>query len=209
MSKLLISISCYASLFLTACSMEPVTNILPNVYKIDVEQGNIVTQKMIDQLQPGMKKRQVRYLLGTPLLVDVFHQKRWDYLYTKQPGGKARLQKRISLFFKNDQLAGLQGDFKPEMVELFSTRKETTSVLVPERKKEKTLYQKTLGVIGMEKETPEEAVDAETKEAERSLYQKTLDAIGLGGKPDAEDKSSPDKGEKEEETRPPEKTPEN
>ena len=53
----------------------------PGVYKIDVEQGNIVDQEMADQLKPGMSRRQVRFILGTPLVEDTFNQDRWDYLY--------------------------------------------------------------------------------------------------------------------------------
>lgn len=85
-------------------------NAIPGVYRIDIPQGNIITQEMLDQLKPGMSKSQVRFLLGTPLLVDVFHQDRWDYLYSYQPGGKDRLQRRVSVFFSDDKLTRLEGD---------------------------------------------------------------------------------------------------
>jgi len=86
----------------------------PGVYKIDIQQGNVVTQDMIDQLRPGMTRRQVRFIMGNPLLVDTFHADRWDYLYSLQPGGGQRQQERITLFFNpSDQLASLSGDFKP------------------------------------------------------------------------------------------------
>jgi outer membrane protein assembly factor BamE len=86
----------------------------PGVYKIDIQQGNVVTQDMIDQLRPGMTRRQVRFIMGNPLLADTFHADRWDYLYSLQPGGGERQQERIALFFNgNDQLASLSGDFKP------------------------------------------------------------------------------------------------
>ena len=82
--------------------------------KIDIQQGNVVTQDMIDQLQPGMTRRQVRFIMGNPLLVDTFHANRWDYLYSIQPGGGERQQERMSVFFnENDQLASLSGDFMP------------------------------------------------------------------------------------------------
>jgi len=87
---------------------------LPGVYKIDIQQGNVVTQDMIDQLRPGMTRRQVRFIMGNPLIADTFHANRWDYLYSIQPGGGARQQERISLMFDgNDQLTGLSGDFMP------------------------------------------------------------------------------------------------
>lgn len=86
----------------------------PGVYKIDIQQGNVVTQDMIDQLRPGMTRRQVRFIMGNPLITDTFHANRWDYLYSLQPGGGARQQERISLVFDgNDQLVGLSGDFIP------------------------------------------------------------------------------------------------
>ncbi|WP_339490309.1 outer membrane protein assembly factor BamE [Pseudomonas sp. EL_65y_Pfl2_R95] len=86
----------------------------PGVYKIDIQQGNVVTQDMIDQLRPGMTRKQVRFIMGNPLITDTFHANRWDYLYSMQPGGRQRLQERVSLVFDdNDQLTGLAGDFKP------------------------------------------------------------------------------------------------
>jgi outer membrane protein assembly factor BamE len=148
MRKLLISITYFATMFLAGCSTEPVTNLLPTVYKIDIKQGNVITQESINQLKPGMNKRQVRYLLGTPLLIDVFHQERWDYLYTDQPGGAIRLQQRTSLFFKDDKLVRLQGDFRPESTDQNGFRKESITVFVPKREEEKSLYQKFIGLFG-------------------------------------------------------------
>ncbi|MES2182255.1 MAG: outer membrane protein assembly factor BamE, partial [Pseudomonadota bacterium] len=62
----------------TACG-----TALPTVkpYKLDVQQGNVVTSKMLLQLRPGMTKSQVRFIMGTPLIQDSFHDKRWDYVY--------------------------------------------------------------------------------------------------------------------------------
>lgn len=86
----------------------------PGVYKIDIQQGNVVSQDMIDQLRPGMTRRQVRFIMGNPLITDTFHANRWDYLYSIQPGGSQRQQERVSLVFDgNDQLVGLAGDFMP------------------------------------------------------------------------------------------------
>ena len=88
--------------------------IIPGIYKIDIQQGNVVTQEMVDQLRPGMTTRQVRFIMGTPLIQDTFHPNRWDYLYSIQPGGGQRFQERVSLVFDgNDQLVGLAGDFMP------------------------------------------------------------------------------------------------
>lgn len=107
-AKLMLTCLAFAGLAaLAGCSF-------PGVYKIDIQQGNVVTQDMIDQLRPGMTRRQVRFIMGNPLIVDTFHANRWDYLYSIQPGGGRRQQERVSLFFNDsDQLAGLNGDFMP------------------------------------------------------------------------------------------------
>ena len=96
---------------LGACSIPRLQ--FPGVYKIDIQQGNIITQEMIDQLRPGMTKRQVIFVMGTPLVRDPFDQDRWDYVYSYQPGGGVRGQERITMFFENDLLTHFTGDFKP------------------------------------------------------------------------------------------------
>ena len=85
----------------------------PGVYKISIPQGNIITQDMVDQLRPGMTKRQVIFVMGTPLVRDPFHQDRWDYVYNFQPGGGVRGQERLSVFFVEDALINFTGDFTP------------------------------------------------------------------------------------------------
>ncbi|MCP4598755.1 outer membrane protein assembly factor BamE [Neptuniibacter sp.] len=86
----------------------------PGVYKIDIPQGNVVTQDMVDQLRPGMTESQVRYIMGTPLITDTFHQGRWDYLYSKKSGTDGSLvRERLTLMFSNGKLSGLSGDFRP------------------------------------------------------------------------------------------------
>ena len=77
----------------------------PGVYKINVEQGNIVTSEMVDQLKPGMSRRQVRYILGTPLLEDSFDPERWDYIYTLRNGDTLLVENRLSIFFEGDSMA--------------------------------------------------------------------------------------------------------
>ena len=68
---------------------------------------------MIDQLKPGMTKRQIQFVMGTPLIQDSFNQNRWDYVYSLQPGGGERKQESISLFFENEKLTHFEGDFIP------------------------------------------------------------------------------------------------
>lgn len=86
----------------------------PGVYKISIPQGNIITQDMVDQLRPGMSKRQVIFVMGTPLVRDPFHQDRWDYIYNFQPGGGQRVGERVTVFFENDQLVRITGDYQPD-----------------------------------------------------------------------------------------------
>ncbi len=105
MRKFLICIATIA--MLSGCSD------FPGVYKIDIPQGNIISQEAIDQLQPGMTPSQVRYLMGTPLVVDTFNGQRWDYIYTFKKGWDARIQGNLSLFFKEGLLSHYSGDYKP------------------------------------------------------------------------------------------------
>ncbi|MEZ5566870.1 MAG: outer membrane protein assembly factor BamE [Halioglobus sp.] len=85
----------------------------PGVYKIDVEQGNIVTQDLVDQLKPGMSRRQVRFILGTPLVEDSFNQDRWDYPYVKRNGQTVLSQSHLTVRFSGDSLVAIEGDFEP------------------------------------------------------------------------------------------------
>ena len=88
---------------------------LPSVkpYKLDVQQGNVVTSKMLLQLRPGMTQSQVRFIMGTPLIQDGFHGKRWDYVYQMREKGKITEQRRVILDFENDVLKTVRGDVIP------------------------------------------------------------------------------------------------
>lgn len=99
----------------------------PGVYKIGIPQGNIITQDMVDQLRPGMTKRQVIFVMGTPLVRDPYHQDRWDYVYNYQPGGGIRGQDRVSVFFVNDQLVSFTGDFVPSGAEDDGSEEEAST----------------------------------------------------------------------------------
>jgi outer membrane protein assembly factor BamE len=85
-----------------------------SVYKMEVQQGNYVTQEMVDQLKPGMTRDQVRFALGTPLLTDIFHDNRWDYVFRRQRSGAREVEeRRLSVFFKDDKLDRVEGDVVP------------------------------------------------------------------------------------------------
>jgi len=85
----------------------------PGVYKIDVEQGNIVTQEMADQLKPGLSRRQVRFIMGTPLIEDTFNQNRWDYPYVKRNGLNVLSESLLTVVFEGDTLVTVRGDYLP------------------------------------------------------------------------------------------------
>lgn len=82
-------------------------------HQIDIQQGNYVTQEMVAKLKPGMSRRQVRFALGTPLVVDPFHADRWDYVYVLQKQGRRVEQRHIVVIFKDDKLQRIEGDVKP------------------------------------------------------------------------------------------------
>lgn len=98
--------------FMVACSNTPdVTSALTAYrYRVDVRQGNLVTQEMAAKLKPGQTKDQVRFILGTPLVADMFHADRWDYLYRFQSGKGDVQQRRLVVFFEDGRLARLGGD---------------------------------------------------------------------------------------------------
>jgi len=97
---------------LSACSYKP---SFINEYKIDVQQGNVLSQESIGQLKPGQTRDQVRFLLGTPLITDLFHQQRWDYAYHYRNGRSGEVEsRRLAVFFDaDDRLLRVEGDVAP------------------------------------------------------------------------------------------------
>ena len=81
-------------------------------YKIDIQQGNVLTQDMVAQLRPGLSKDQVRFILGTPVLMDMFHANRWDYVYRLQKGstGEVEMRKFSAFFDAENRLIRVEGD---------------------------------------------------------------------------------------------------
>ena len=99
-------------LLLAGCSWIPrVPGLSP--HKIDIQQGNYVTQDMVAKLKPGMTRSQVRFALGTPLVADAFHPDRWDYVYVLQKGGRLVEQRRIVVVFQDEKLLRIEGDVVP------------------------------------------------------------------------------------------------
>ena len=105
---------------------------IPFVYRPDIQQGNLLDQIRVNRLVPGLSKRQVRYLMGTPMLRDPFHADRWDYVYTMKKGNGPRETKRLALFFEEDRLVRLEGDYRPEPGGEAATEVPETLVEVPD-----------------------------------------------------------------------------
>lgn len=91
--------------------------IFPGVYRIQVPQGNVITEEMVAKLKPGMTRRQVRFIMGTPLIEDTFNNDRWDYVYSVRRARKVIEQAKISLVFDDDRLVSYSGDYVDDIKE--------------------------------------------------------------------------------------------
>ena len=80
-------------------------------YQIEIQQGNYVTQEMVAQLKPGLTRDQVRFVLGTPLVSDLFHEERWDYVFMRQRASSREIEyHRVAVFFQDGRLKRVEGD---------------------------------------------------------------------------------------------------
>lgn len=83
------------------------------IYKIDIQQGNLIDQEMVDDLKPGMTKRQVSIVLGTPAVESPFRQDVWNYVNTTYNGEQRKIKKVLSLEFEDNRLVKIEGDYRP------------------------------------------------------------------------------------------------
>jgi len=100
-------------LVLAGCKQVPELPSIIAPHKIDIQQGNVVSQAMVAKLKVGMTRAQVRFALGSPLIVDPFHDDRWDYVYTYQRQGKELQRRRLTVIFEGDRLLRVEGDVVP------------------------------------------------------------------------------------------------
>jgi outer membrane protein assembly factor BamE len=100
-------------LALVGCKQAPELPAVISPYKIDIQQGNVVSQAMVAKLKAGMTRAQVRFALGSPLIVDPFRTDRWDYVYMYQKQGKEAERRRITIIFEEDKLLRIEGDVVP------------------------------------------------------------------------------------------------
>jgi len=84
------------------------------VYRLDIQQGNLFSKSLVDSLKPGMTKRQVSLVMGSPSIVSPFQQNRWDYVSTIRRGNGQMETKDLVLYFENDALARIEGDYFAE-----------------------------------------------------------------------------------------------
>ena len=83
------------------------------VHRVAIQQGNIITQAMVDQLKPGITREQVAYIMGEPVLRNTFDDDRWDYVYTIEVPNAFSSRQLVSVFFENDLLVYITGDMVP------------------------------------------------------------------------------------------------
>ncbi len=103
-----------AAVLLPACKSVEIPKV-PGItpYRMVIQQGNFISQEMVAQLKPGMTKEQVRFILGTPLVTDIFHADRWDYVFYREMANGKREQRNLSVVFEKDKLARVLGDLMP------------------------------------------------------------------------------------------------
>ena len=103
-----------ACLLQAACSMPNFR--LPRLHKVAIQQGNVITQRMIDQLKPGLTREQVTFIMGEPISRNSFDDSRWDYLYLIEVPGEYLERKRLSIYFDGDIVTHFDGDYSPTAI---------------------------------------------------------------------------------------------
>lgn len=122
-------------LALSACSSDGGVRI-PGLYRIDIQQGNVIDQVMIDRLRPGMDRHQVQFILGTPAIADPFHANQWIYFYSMSESGDTRQQRQLRVHFTDDKLAWIDGDVVSTGRIPEDALRQTKTVDVPLRERE-------------------------------------------------------------------------
>lgn len=97
------------SFLLGACTSTPNLLIFPGVHKLDLQQGNIIDQEKLDQLEVGMSRAQAQFVMGTPLVADTFDLDRWDYLYELRTAEGEQIRRTVTLHFRDGVLTQIRG----------------------------------------------------------------------------------------------------
>lgn len=151
------------ALFMVGCRDIPALPAVTTPYKMDIQQGNVVTQDMISKLQPGMTRSQVRFALGTPLIVDPFRTDRWDYVFLYQKAGVVTEHRKIAVIFKDDKLVRIEGDVVP----------------APKQAPREAGQEKSGGANPEVRKPPEPKPAAEKPAEERGFFGRMLERLGL------------------------------
>ena len=139
---------------------------VPGVYRIDIQQGNVITQEQLAALEKGMEKRKVRFILGTPLVADTFNQERWDYYYSIEKRGEDRMQRIVSVFFENERLTRVDGDVLAALGPIEVKSRKDEVVTVPEGYRDLGLLASlTPGFLSRKKRVAETSSESQANDA--------------------------------------------
>lgn len=172
-------------IFLTACSVKsPIDYFEAKIYKLDVQQGNIITAEMLMGLKPGMTRAQVKYVLGTPLIQDSFHENRWDYIYKMIKDDRLIEERHVVVRFADDELVDVKGDIIQSNDILIGAETERQSKVITlseadyaEQKKDKNSLLSRLKF--WEDETDQKIEEATIKISKEELEEEKKDSKSL------------------------------
>lgn len=172
-------------IFLTACSVKsPIDYFEAKIYKLDVQQGNIITAEMLMGLKPGMTRAQVKYALGTPLIQDSFHENRWDYIYKMIKDDRLIEERHVVVRFADDELVDVKGDIIQSNDILIGAETERQSKVITlseadyaEQKKDKNSLLSRLKF--WEEETDQKTEEATIKISKEELEEEKKDSKSL------------------------------
>ena len=172
-------------IFLTACSVKsPIDYFEAKIYKLDVQQGNIITAEMLMGLKPGMTRAQVKYVLGTPLIQDSFHENRWDYIYKMIKDDRLIEERHVVVRFADDELVDVKGDIIQSNDILIGAETEKQSKVITlseadyaEQKKDKNSLLSRLKF--WEDETDQKTEEATIKISKEELEEEKKDSKSL------------------------------
>lgn len=173
---------------------------IPFVYRMEIPQGNVVTQEQLAQLKPGMPPKTVRLIMGTPLIRDTFHPERWDYIYSLTRNGDERVQRRVTLVFVDGRLHHVEGDVRPAPGRLEVRRQRSQMVAVPGEYQPSVLSRLKERVEFWDHDEPEQAqggdAEADDGEAARRARQEDVAEAGTpsGRTADGDQASADDDG---------------
>lgn len=118
-----------AGIGLSGCSL------IPGVHKVNIQQGHIITEEMVNNLKLGMTKRQVRFVLGNSLTPNLFDDDRWDYFYSFRQGSDGDIKRHLySVYFQDDKLVKMEGDHAPDAKSLLSKQRDIDNLLEDSRR---------------------------------------------------------------------------